>query len=252
MSDAASRFVSLATDCGIAVTPRQEEQFRVYAKLLAEWNEKINLTAVIDDEGIASKHFLDSALLLKYAELPWGETVVDVGTGAGFPCMVLKILRPDLRLTLLDGLNKRLVFLDALLKELDLSAELVHARAEEAARQKKYRMAFGFATARAVASMPVLCEYCLPFLRDGGVFAAMKGPDAGAELERAGPAVSLLGCETVKTVTYHLPGGDGRTLFLIRRNKPLPAAYPRHGSKIAKAPLDGDGAPPQASPRCSD
>jgi 16S rRNA (guanine527-N7)-methyltransferase len=239
MSNAASRFVSMASDCGISVTPQQEEQFRLYAKLLVEWNEKINLTTVTDEEGIASKHFLDSALLLKYAEIPQGQKIIDVGTGAGFPGVPLKILRPDLRLTLLDGLNKRLIFLSEVMKELGLSGEIVHARAEEAARQKQYRTSFGFATARAVASMPVLCEYCLPFLRDGGVFAAMKGPDAGAEMERAAQAVSLLGCETVKTVTYTLPQGDGRTLFLIRRNRPLSAVYPRHGSKISKSPLGG-------------
>ena len=243
MSDAASLFVSEASMCGIPVTPEQEDQFRVYAGLLQEWNKKVNLTAVTDEKGIASKHFLDSALLLRYADIPQGETIVDVGTGAGFPGVPLKILRPDLRLTLLDGLNKRLVFLAELLKKLGLSAELVHARAEEAARQKKYRTSFGFASARAVAAMPVLCEYCLPFLRQGGVFAAMKGPDAGAELEQAEKAIALLGCEMVRTVRYALPEGDGRTLFLIRRCGPLSAVYPRHGSKIAKSPLGGEAMP---------
>lgn len=237
MSDAASLLTSYASEYGISVTPEQEEKFRSYARLLVEWNEKINLTAVTDPEGIAAKHFLDSILILKYADIPQGESVIDIGTGAGFPGIPLKIMRPDLKLTLLDGLNKRLIFLAELLKELGLSAELVHARAEEAARQKKHRMKYGFASARAVASLPVLCEYCLPFLKNGGVFAAMKGPDAEAEWKSAEKAVQLLGCRLEKTESYALPAGDGRSLFLICRAGPLPALYPRHGSKIAKQPL---------------
>jgi 16S rRNA (guanine527-N7)-methyltransferase len=237
MSDAASLLKTYASNCGLTITPQQEEQFRVYATLLVEWNEKINLTAVVDPEGIAAKHFLDSILILKYYDIPQGEKIIDIGTGAGFPGVPLKIMRPDLNLTLLDGLNKRLVFLTEVTQKLGLEAEIVHARAEEAARRKQFRTAFGFATARAVAAMPVLCEYCLPFLRMDGVFAAMKGPDAEEEGKSAKRAVSLLGCKTEKTVKYTLPAGDGRTLFLIRRNGPLAETYPRHGSKISKKPL---------------
>lgn len=237
MNDAASLLVSYAPQYGIAVSPEQEEQFRIYARMLVEWNEKVNLTAVTDPEGIAAKHFLDSILILNYVKIPEGETVVDIGTGAGFPGVPLKIMRPDLRLTLLDGLNKRLVFLGELLKALNISAEIVHARAEEAARQKTYREKFGFATARAVAPMPVLCEYCLPFLKNRGIFAAMKGPDAADELKSGKAAIAKLGCEAMKPETYSLPAGDGRSLIFIRRKGPLPDCYPRHGSKIAKSPL---------------
>lgn len=237
MSDAAALLTSYAANYGITVTPEQEEKFRIYASLLVEWNEKINLTTVTDPEGIAAKHFLDSILILKYMDIPQGESVIDIGTGAGFPGIPLKIMRPDLKLTLLDGLNKRLVFLAELLKELGLSAELVHARAEEAARQKDHRVKYGFASARAVAAMPVLCEYCLPFLKSNGVFAAMKGPDAGEELKSAEKAIGLLGCKTEKAESYALPAGDGRSLFFIRRVSSLPAIYPRHGSKIQKQPL---------------
>ena len=237
MADVSSLFVSYASQCNISVTPKQKNQFQIYAQLLTEWNQKMNLTAVTDPEGIASKHFLDSILPLHYFDLPQGESVIDIGTGAGFPGVPLKIMRPDLHLTLLDSLNKRLTFLSELLKALGVSAELVHARAEEAARQKKYRQKFGFATARAVASMPVLCEYCLPFLRRGGVFAAMKGRDASKEQNSARKAISLLGCSEEKSISYSLPAGDQRSLFLIRRTGPLSPQYPRHGSKIAHHPL---------------
>lgn len=237
MNEAAVLFRKYAKESGVEISPAQLDLFSRYADLLGEWNRKINLTAVRDPEGIASKHFLDSVLLLHYAQIPQGAKVIDIGTGAGFPGIPLKILRPDLQLTLLDGLNKRLVFLAALLKELNFSAELVHARAEEAARQKQYRQQYDFAAARAVAPMPALCEYCLPFLKNGGVFAAMKGPDAEAELESAQRAVAALGCSAGPHFSYRLPAGDGRSLLLFRRTGPLPDQYPRHGSKIAKSPL---------------
>lgn len=237
MNAAAESLKTHAENYGIPLSAAQIAAFDRYAGLLTEWNEKVNLTAVTDPEGIAQKHFLDSLLLLKYTEIPERARVIDIGTGAGFPGVPLLILRPDLRMTLLDGLNKRLVFLEELLKELGLSAELIHARAEEAARQAAYRQQFDFAAARAVAAMPALCEYCLPFLKLGGVFAAMKGPDAAAELASSKRAVALLGCEPLRPVSYSLPAGDGRSLLLFRRVKPLSDAYPRHGSKIAKSPL---------------
>lgn len=237
MEDIRGLLVSSAAGYGIEITPEQAEGFQIYLRLLTEWNEKMNLTAIREPKAVAEKHFLDSLLLLKYVDFPRGASLIDVGTGAGFPGVPLLILRPDLGLTLLDGLNKRLVFLDTLLKELSLEAKLVHARAEEAGREAEYRAKFDFAAARAVAQLPVLCEYCLPFLKPGGVFAAMKGPKIEAELQSARKAVGLLGCETLAAHEYVLPGGDGRSLVLIRRTRPLPGAYPRHGAKIAKSPL---------------
>ena len=239
MDDIREALVSSAAGYGIEIAPEQAEQFQTYLRLLTGWNEKMNLTAIKEPAAIAEKHFLDSVLLLKYVDLPRGASLIDIGTGAGFPGVPLLILRPDLRLTLMDGLNKRLVFLGALLKELSLDAELVHARAEEGGRDVKYRMKFEFAAARAVARMPVLCEYCLPFLKPGGIFAAMKGPRPQTEAESAEDAVKVLGCETAALYEYALPGGDGRSLILIRRTGPLPDLYPRHGSKIAKSPLAG-------------
>ena len=160
-----------------------------------------------------------------------------MGTGAGFPGVPLKILRPGLHLTLLDSLNKRLIFLREVLDRLGLDAQIVHARAEEGGRQAGLRTKFAFATARAVAPLNLLCEYCLPFLQMGGVFLAMKGPEPDAEVEAAKRAVSLLGCRLDGVKRFTLPGGDARSVVRIRREKPLAAAYPRHGAKISKSPL---------------
>lgn len=237
MEDIRELLIASAQEYGVEVTAAQAEQFQKYMELLVEWNEKINLTTITEPREVAVKHFLDSILLLKYLDIPNGAKLIDVGTGAGFPGLPLKIIRPGLQLTLLDGLNKRLVFLQDVLDKLDLSAEPLHARAEEGGRQPKYRVKFDFATARAVAPLNLLCEYCLPFLKMGGVFAAMKGPQSEKEVEAALTAIRLLGCELVDTKEFSLPGGDGRSLILIQRTKLLPDLYPRHGSKIAKQPL---------------
>jgi 16S rRNA (guanine527-N7)-methyltransferase len=237
MQDIKTLLCASAQEFGLEVTEAQAESFQQYMELLVEWNQKMNLTAITEPNEVAVKHFLDSILILKFLELPAGSKLIDVGTGAGFPGVPLKIMRPGLELTLLDGLNKRLTFLQEVLKQLNLSAELVHARAEEAGRQVKYRGKFDFATARAVAPLNLLCEYCLPFLNMGGTFAAMKGPQIGEELEAAKNAIKLLGCELKKAEEFTLPGGDRRSLVLITRTKALPAIYPRHGAKITKSPL---------------
>ncbi len=176
-------------------------------------------------------------MILKYLTLPEGAKLMDVGTGAGFPGVPLKLMHPGLDLTLLDGLNKRLVFLKNLAEKLHFSADFVHARAEEAGRQTAYRGKFDFVTARAVAPLNLLCEYCLPFLKIGGIFIAMKGPEPEEEVRIAKKAVALLGCTLDGIKKFELPNGDSRSLILIRRTGSLPAAYPRHGSKIAKSPL---------------
>ena len=237
MQDIKEFLTESAASCGIAVTSEQADQFQLYAELLTEWNEKINLTAITEPHEVALKHFLDSMLILKELNPVKGASLIDVGTGAGFPGVVLKIMRPDLRLTLLDSLNKRLIFLSDLLEKLNLQAELVHARAEEAGRTKEHRLHYDFATARAVAQLNTLCEYCLPFVKQGGVFAAMKGPGGAVELEAAKKAVQVLGCKVQSCNSYELPGGDARTLILIQRTGVLPVAYPRQSAKITKAPI---------------
>lgn len=178
-----ARFSAAAAAEGFELTARQLEQFDQYAQFLVEYNEKVNLTAITDPEGIEVKHFLDSLMLLKAVELPEGASVIDVGTGAGFPSVPAKIVRDDLRLTLLDGLNKRIVFLGELSRRLGQENTALHARAEEAARGE-LREQFDLATARAVADLRVLAEYCLPFVKVGGVFAALKGPTARRKWRR--------------------------------------------------------------------
>ena len=222
---------------GMDIESGQADRFQSYMEILLGWNEKINLTAITEPDEIAVKHFLDCILLLKYCEIPRGAKVIDVGTGAGFPGVVMKIMRPDIRLTLLDSLNKRLMVLSDIMKKIGVEAEIVHERAEEAGRKPFYRLQYDFAAARAVAALPSLCEYGLPFLKKGGVFAAMKGPNPEEEISAAKSAVSKLGCALLKTEKYTLPNGEGRSLILICRTGKLPDCYPRRGIKIQKTPI---------------
>ncbi len=208
-----------------------------YADMLIEWNEKINLTAITDPEGIVVKHFLDCALLLKQVNIPEGAKVIDVGTGAGFPGVVLKIFRPDIELTLLDGLNKRLIFLNEVLSALDLSARTVHMRAEEAGKAAAHREKYDLVTARAVAQLRTLYEYCLPLCKVGGVFCSMKGPSAKDELLEAKKAASILGGDKGKITEETLTGEETRTFVITKKISQTPPKYPRISAKISKQPL---------------
>lgn len=224
----------------IALTPRQVEQFADYAAMLAEWNQKMNLTAITELSEVARKHFLDSLSLLRFAPPKEGAAVLDVGSGAGFPGMVLKIVRPDLVLTCMDGTGKRVTFLSALAERLGLAGvACVHARAEEAGRSGiPLRGAFDYVTARAVAGLPMLCELCLPFVRTGGRFVAMKGPDGQAEANAAASAIRKLGGRLADVHAFVLPGTDfSRTLVEIEKTGPTPAQYPRAAGKIKKESL---------------
>lgn len=222
---------------GIEVDSTAIDRLNKYAEMLVEWNEKINLTAITDPEGIVIKHFLDCALLLCHADLPEGAKVIDIGTGAGFPGMVLKILRPDIKLTLLDGLNKRLVFLGEVLKELNLEADTVHFRAEEAGKKAEFRENFDLVTARAVAELRVLYEYCLPLCKVGGVFVAMKGPSAEQEFAGAKKAKAILGGGEAVIKTETLTGEETRTFVITKKISQTPPKYPRISAKISKQPL---------------
>lgn len=229
---------SAVADYKIQLTAIQLEQLEKYFKLLVEWNEKINLTAITDEQGVAVKHFADSLALFNYVDIPENSTLIDVGTGAGFPGIVLKIARPDIKLTLLDSLQKRLIFLDTVLSELSLDAKLIHNRAEDGGQNIDLRENFDFVVSRAVARLNVLAEYCLPYARLSGSFAAMKGPDAENEIADGRKAIQTLGGKIKKINSFSLllDGGE-RTIIEIEKIAPTPDKYPRSYGKIKAKPL---------------
>lgn len=220
---------------GIALTGPMLDALDQYAEILVEYNQKVNLTAITDPEGIEDKHFADSLLLANLPET--AGKLVDVGTGAGFPGVVAKIFRPELQLTLMEPTGKRVEFLKYVCAQLGLSGvEFAKERAEEAAR-KVWREQFDVATARGVAALPMLSEYCLPLVKVGGVFLAMKGPGAAEELAESGAALKKLGGKGSGVAEFHLPGGDVRNIIRIKKISQTPPVYPRNGGKIAKSPL---------------
>lgn len=232
------RLRNYCNEIGIQLDDLALQRFSDYMSLVIEWNEKINLTSITDKEEFIVKHFFDSLTLLSKVEIKEGAKVIDVGTGAGFPGIPLKIARPDIKLTLLDSLNKRLVFLnDYVLKALDLTAEIVHARAEECSKDVKFREKFDVATSRAVANLSSLSEYCIPFVKVGGVFVPMKGPDSEEEVKSASNAVSVLGGRLNRVEELTLPDNSGRSIIVIDKVKKTPDKYPRRGVKINKNPL---------------
>lgn len=232
------KIAPMCAEFGVILDEKKTEQLNAYGTLLLEWNEKINLTAIKDPEGILYKHFYDCLLFFKQVSLPTGASLVDVGTVAGFPGMVLKIVRPDLKVTLLDSLNKRLIFLNEVISALGLAGiETLHLRAEEAGKGRQTREQFDFAAARAVASLPVLLEYCIPLVKPGGFFVAMKGPSAGEETALCKNAESLLHCKQTGFQTETLPNGDPRVFCIFKKISQTPPKYPRKPAEIAKQPL---------------
>ena len=228
-----------AEEYGISLSETQLQQFDRYQELLVEWNQKMNLTALTEPKDVAIKHMIDSISVYDDEWFSEGMSVIDVGTGAGFPGLPLKILCPSLKVTLLDSLNKRVKFLETVVSELGLSDIVcVHARAEEAARQKQYREKFDAVVSRAVARLPILAEYDLPFVRVGGFFAAMKGAKYEEEAEEAKKAVKLLGGGEPVLREIKLPGlEDKRGIIYIRKEKKTPSVYPRKAGTPEKNPI---------------
>ncbi len=230
-----NRFCSLAKENGIILDDTALERFDTYAELLVEWNGKMNLTAITEPEEIEVKHFLDCLMLTKYFKLEYNQTVIDVGAGAGFPSVPLLIYKPDLCLTMMDAINKRLTFLDTAVHALGLEAQLIHERAEAAGQDENYREKFDLATARAVAPMNVLAEYCLPFVKVGGYFVALKG--SNDDTQSAISAIETLGGEVVDNISYKLNGTEPRSIVIVKKISQTPTQYPRKSKKISTKPL---------------
>ena len=231
------KLIPLCEEWGFALDSAACERLNIYGNLLVEWNEKMNLTAITEAEAVLYKHFYDSLLIFKHWHPEKGASIIDVGTGAGFPGMVIKIARPDLKVTLLDSLNKRINFLNAVLEGIGLQTEAIHLRAEDGGRNPQYREKFDFACARAVANLPALSEYCLPFVKKGGSFIALKGPNAQEETAAAENALKLLGGGKPEIICESLPGNDKRSIIFIKKISQTPPKYPRIGAKISKQPL---------------
>lgn len=221
----------------IGLSEDQVDRLFSYKKILKEWNEKINLTAIEEDKDIILKHFIDSMSIAKYFENS-DSKVIDVGTGAGFPGIVLKIVLPELKIFLLDSLEKRVRFLNEVIKELDLKGiEAIHGRAEDKGMDSNYREKFDFACARAVANLPVLLEYCLPFVKVGGCFIAMKGSST-EEADNSRKALAILGGKIEEINEFELPFSDiKRNVILIKKFQQTSTKYPRKAGKPSKDPL---------------
>lgn len=228
-----------ALSYNIDLNPEQIEQFVLYMNLLKEWNEKINLTAITDDYDIVKKHFLDSISIVKSGILSEEASIIDVGTGAGFPGIPIKIIMPGIRVTLLDSLNKRIIYLNDVINKLNLKGiEAVHGRAEELSRKPDYREKFDIATARAVANLSVLSEYCIPYLKVKGFFIAMKGPSIEEEVLSGKNAISTLGGKFVEIIKTEIPGEDlDHRLVIVEKVRKTDEKYPRKYSQIEKKPI---------------
>ncbi|HCT64328.1 MAG TPA: 16S rRNA (guanine(527)-N(7))-methyltransferase RsmG [Lachnospiraceae bacterium] len=224
---------------GISLSENQTQQFFDYKSLLVEWNEKMNLTAITDEREVIIKHFVDSISILSEVKIEEGAEIIDVGTGAGFPGLPVKIIRPDLKVTLLDSLNKRIGFLDQVCTQLGLeNVDNIHSRAEDGGQSPMLREKFDYCLSRAVANLAVLSEYCLPFVKVGGMFVSLKGPDAVQEIKDAEIAIKKLGGEVERVIKIEIPNSDiTHSLIIIKKIDNTPKVYPRKAGTASKKPI---------------
>jgi len=229
--------IKLFSDFGIDINNNQAELFYKYYELLIEWNSKINLTAITEYEDVIVKHFIDSVSLSKHYDLNSVESIIDVGTGAGFPGIPLKILFPHLKVTLLDTLNKRIIFLNKVIDELNLqSIETIHGRAEDVSHETEYREKYDICISRAVANLSSLMELCTPFVKNNGFFISYKSEKSNEELQLASNAFVLLNC-VLDNQKEFLINGNKRSLLFIRKTDFTPKKYPRKAGTPVKNPL---------------
>lgn len=228
-----------ANEVGLELTELQYEQFIKYMRLLQEWNEKINLTAITDDEEVIKKHFIDCIKAFKSDTIKNAKTIIDVGTGAGFPGLPIAIMNPNVKVTLLDSLNKRINYLNTVVRELGLkNVTTIHSRAEDGARKPELREKFDVATSRAVANMAVLSEYCMPYVKKDGYFVALKGPAVDEELKNATNAIKTLGGELKEIIEVSIEETDLKhNIVEVKKLNPCSKTYPRKAGTITKKPL---------------
>lgn len=226
-----------ASELGVSLDSRMLDSFDLYAEFLVEYNKSVNLTAITEPDEIVIKHFCDSLALLSKIDFPHSARLADVGAGPGFPSVPLLIARPDLELTIVEATKKKLDFIALLLEKLGLQAELLHMRAEEAGRLESYREQFDIVTARAVAKLSDLSEYCIPLVKREGIFLALKGRLSEDEFDTSKKAISVLGGKVNKVTAYTLSNGDLRTLVSVNKIKQTPSKYPRATAQIAKNPI---------------
>lgn len=226
-------------EVGLDLTEQQYNQFIMYMRLLQEWNEKINLTAITEDEEVIKKHFIDCIKAFKSNAVKNAKTVIDVGTGAGFPGLPIAIMNPNIKITLLDSLNKRINFLDTVIAKLGLKNVItIHSRAEDGARKPEFRENFDVATSRAVANMAVLSEFCLPYVKLNGYFVALKGPAVDEEINDGKKAISTLGGELENIIEVNIEESDLKhNIVEIKKVRKCPKTYPRKAGTINKKPI---------------
>lgn len=208
-----------------------------FAEMLIETNKSFNLTAIKEPDDVTVKHFADCLSIFKYVDISENAKIIDVGTGAGFPGLVLKLYRPGIQMTFLDSTKKRLGFIENVLNECGIKGDILHMRAEEAAQLSKYREKYDFATARAVAALPVLSEYCLPFVKVGGSFVSMKSAESNEEISEAKKAINILGGKIEEDILFDLVENMPRRIIRIKKNSQTPTKYPRPSAQISKKPL---------------